>query len=321
MWPDDAVPGLVAAIFSAGLWSSGIRLAVPTLLAAIGEAISERSGVLNLGLEGMMMVGAFTAFAVTSSTGSAPIGLAAGAGGGALLASVMALSSVVRGTNQIVTGFALILLGQGLANFLYAQTQDDVLSFEPLHEIRLGPLADIPFVGGILFEQNALAYLALVLALVVWLVFAKTRFGLEVTACGSDPGAALAKGVGVVRVQVLGVLLAGAFAGLGGGAISVGAVGNFGHNITAGKGFVAIALVALARNRIPLVVVAAFAFGTLEALQTRLQDVGVIPIEFLPAIPWITVVLALVVIVVVHRGSRARVREQAAGAEPGPAPV
>jgi ABC-type uncharacterized transport system permease subunit len=139
------------------------------------------------------------------------------------------------------------------------------------------------------------------LAIAVWLTLRFTRFGLEVDASGSDPVAAAAKGVHVVRTRAIATLLAGAFAGLGGAAITLGAVGNFGHNITAGKGFVAIALVAIARNRIPLVLLAAFVFGTLEALQARLQDVGGIPIEFLPAIPWLTVVLALVFIVCARR--------------------
>jgi ABC-type uncharacterized transport system permease subunit len=298
----------LGGVLSAGLLASGIRLAIPTALAAIGEAVSERAGIFNLGLEGMMMMGAFSAFAVTSQTGSDVLGLAAGAAGGAALAVLMVVAVIYRGTNAIVTGFALTLLGQGLANFLYAQTQEDVHTFEPLGELHLGALSRAPFVGEVFFRQSALAYAVLVLAAIVWALLARTRFGLEVDASGSDPEAALAKGVEVRRARTISVLLAGAFAGLGGAAITVGAVGNFGHNITAGKGFVALALVAVARRRIGLVLVAAIAFGTLEALQARLQDVRGIPVDFLPALPWIAVVLALTAFAVGHR---ARLRSAA----------
>jgi simple sugar transport system permease protein len=280
-------------VFSAGLLASGIRLAIPTALAAIGEAVSERAGIFNLGLEGMMMTGAFTAFAVTSRTDSAVLGLVAGAAGGAALSVLMVVGVIFRGANPIVTGFALTLLGQGLGNFLYAQTQEHLHTFQPLSELHLGPLSRIPFVGEVFFRQTALAYVTVGLAAVVLLLMARTRFGLEADASGSNPEAAAAKGADVRRTRTVAVLLAGALAGLGGAAITVGAVGNFGHNITAGKGFVALALVAVARHRIGLVVVAAVAFGTLEALQARLQDVPGIPVDFLPALPWIAVVLAL----------------------------
>jgi simple sugar transport system permease protein len=194
---------------------------------------------------------------------------------------------------MIVTGFSLVLLGQGLANFLYAQNQGRLKTFEPLDELHLGVLSRIPLFGHVLFRQNAILYLMLGLALVVALVLARTRFGLEVDASGSDAAAATAKGVNVRRTRTIAVLTAGLFAGLGGAAITVGSVGNFGSNITAGKGFVAISLVAIARGRIAWVLVAALLFGTLEAAQARLQDVQGIPVEFLPALPWIAVVLAL----------------------------
>jgi general nucleoside transport system permease protein len=294
-----SLPGFVdelGVIFSVGVVASGIRLAVPTALASIGEAVSQRAGVFNLGLEGMMMVGALAGFAVTSSSGSAALGLASGALAGAALAFLMVLGNVLYGTNMIVTGFSLVLLGQGLGNFLYAQWQSSLPSFPPLEETHLGPLRDIPYLGPTVFNQNVLFPLMLGLALIVGWLLARTRFGLEVDASGSDPRAALAKGVSIVRTQTIAVLTAGLFAGLGGAAITVGSVGNFGTNITAGRGFVAISLVAIARTRIGWVVVAAFLFGTLEAVQSRLQDVEGIPVEFLPALPWIAVVLALIVL-------------------------
>jgi general nucleoside transport system permease protein len=283
----------VGGVFSVAVLASGVRLAVPTALAAIGEAVSQRAGVFNLGLEGMMAVGAFSGFAVASSTGSPALGMLAGAAGGLAVSLLMAFGTVLHGTNMIVTGFSLVLLGQGLANFLYAQNQGRLKTFEPLDELHLGVLSRIPLFGHVLFRQNAILYLMLGLALVVALVLARTRFGLEVDASGSDAAAATAKGVNVRRTRTIAVLTAGLLAGLGGAAITVGSVGNFGSNITAGKGFVAISLVAIARGRIAWVLVAALLFGTLEAAQARLQDVQGIPVEFLPALPWIAVVLAL----------------------------
>jgi simple sugar transport system permease protein len=301
----EAVAAL-GGVFTAGLVASGVRLAVPTALAAIGETISQRAGVFNLGLEGMMMVGAFTGFAAASASGSAALGLLAGAGGGCAVALLMVASAVYRGTNVIVSGFALVLLGQGLGNFLYAQSQDRLSTFQPLSEIDLGPVSDIPFLGEALFRQSALAYLTVGLALVVGLLLARTRFGLEVDAAGADPGAATAKGVDVRRTRAVAVSCAGLFAGLGGAAITVGALGNFGHNVTAGKGFVAISLVAIGRHRVGWVVTAALLFGLLEALQSRLQDFEGVPVDFLPALPWMAVVLALTAAALVRRGRMER---------------
>jgi ABC-type uncharacterized transport system permease subunit len=298
------VSGLVAdvgAVFSVGVLASGVRLAVPTALAAIGETISQRAGIFNLGLEGMMMVGAFTGFAVTVAADSPAVGILAGGAGGAALAGLMAVGAVWRGTNVIVTGFALILLGQGLANFLYAQNQARLPTFEPLGELDLGALSDVPFLGRVFFQQNPLFFLTLAAALVVAVLLTRTRFGLEVDASGSDPAAATAKGVDVRRTRTLAVLAAGLLAGIGGAAITVGSVGNFGSNITAGRGFVAISLVAIARGRIGWVLVAALMFGTLEAAQARLQDVETIPVELLPTLPWIAVVLALVALALTRR--------------------
>jgi len=283
----------IGAVFSVDVLASGLRLAVPTALAALGESISQRAGIFNLGLEGMMMVGAFAGFAATSATGSASLGIVCAAAAGAALALLMVFGSVLNGTNVIVTGFSLVLLGQGLGNFLYAQNQNRLPTFGPLDEIDTGGAADIPLLGPTLFSQNAFFYLTIAFAILIAALLGRTRFGLEVAATGSDRDAATAKGVRVRRIQALAVLAAGAFAGIGGAAITIGSVGNFGSNITAGKGFVAISLVAVARTRIGWVLLAAVAFGTLEAAEARLEDVAHVPTELLPALPWIAVVLAL----------------------------
>jgi general nucleoside transport system permease protein len=284
----------IGAVFSVDVLASGLRLAVPTALAALGESISQRAGIFNLGLEGMMMVGAFAGFAATSATGSASLGIGCAAAAGAALALLMVFGSVLNETNIIVTGFSLVLLGQGLGNFLYAQNQNRLPTFGPLDEIDTGRAADIPLLGPTLFSQNAFFYLTIAFAILIAALLGRTRFGLEVAATGSDRDAATAKGVRVRRIQTLAVLAAGTFAGIGGAAITIGSVGNFGSNITAGKGFVAISLVAVARTRIGWVLLAAVAFGTLEAAEARLEGVAHVPTELLPALPWIAVVLALV---------------------------
>ena len=285
--------GAIGAVLSVDVLASGLRLAVPTALAAIGESISQRAGIFNLGLEGMMMVGAFAGFAASSATGSATLGILCAAAAGAVLALMMVIGAVLNGTNIIVTGFSLVLLGQGLGNFLYAQNQNRLPTFAPLGELDTGRAAHVPFLGPTLFSQNAFFYLTIGLGIVVAVLLGRTRFGLEVTASGSDADAATAKGVTVRRTRTLAVLAAGAFAGLGGAAITIGSVGNFGSNITAGKGFVAISLVAVARTRIGRVLAAAVALGTLEAAEARLEDVAGVPTQLLPALPWVAVVLAL----------------------------
>lgn len=288
----DAV--ILGGVISVGLFESAVRLTVPVLLPAIGEAVSERAGVINIGLEGMMMIGAFTGFA-TASTGHASwVAYLAAAAAGGVLALVMVFNTVVRPGQQIVTGFALTLLGGGLANFLYGQTQQKLSTFPPSSQHALGPLAQIPYLGDILFDQSGIVYLAIGLAIAVAIFLRRTRVGLAVEAAGSDPMAAAAKGVHVRRTRAGAVLFAGCCAGLGGASITVGAIGNFSTDITAGRGFVAIVVVALARRRSLAVIPAAFAFGLLDALQLRLQGTSAVPVELLPALPWVAIVALFV---------------------------
>jgi ABC-type uncharacterized transport system permease subunit len=287
---------VLVGVVSIGLLESGLRLAVPILLPAIGEAVSQRAGVINIGLEGMMMVGAFTGFAVVSSGHPVWAGYLAATGAGAALAVLMIVNTVLRAGDQIVTGFAITLLGVGLANFLYGQTQEDLSSFTPADKLALGPFADIPYAGQIAFHQPAVVYLALLLGAGAWAFLRQARVGLAVDAAGSDPVAAAAKGVNVRRTRAGAVLMAGCCAGLGGATISVSAVGNFSPDITAGRGFVAVALVALARRGSLAVIPAALAFGLLDALQVRLQGSSGVPVELLPALPWVMIVVVFVVL-------------------------
>lgn len=283
---------LLELSFWAAVLASGVRLATPTALAALGETVAQRSGVLNIGLEGMMMLGGFAGFATVVATGQVVVGLVAAVLAGAALGLVMAVVSVWRGGNQIVTGFALLLAGQGLANFLLAE--GDLAARRPLPAVEIPLLSSLPLVGGA-FAQSWLTYLTVALAVVVWWVLRSTRFGLEVDAAGKDAGAAAGKGVHVRRVRTWACLVAGGLAGLGGAALAVGALGTFTQNMVAGRGFVALALVVLGRQRVWLTMGAALLFATTDALQGRLQEVDAIPIELLPAAPWVVVVTLLVV--------------------------
>lgn len=281
--------------FWTAVLASAVRLTVPTLLAAIGELVSQRAGVLNLGLEGMMIAGAFSSFAVVVATGSPALGLLAGVGGGLFIGLVMVVLSVRGGGNQIVTGLALTLFGLGAAAFLNDQLRDFLHPVPTLPTLSIPLLEDIPLIGRALFGQNALAYLTVVIVLAIAGVLRFTRFGLEATATGHAPLSAEAKGVAIHDVRSVAALIAAATAGLGGAAISVGAVGNFGPNMTAGRGFVAIAVVLLGRWRPGWTVLGAFVFGFTDALQLRLQNLLDVPVQILAALPWVAVLLFLAI--------------------------
>jgi simple sugar transport system permease protein len=281
-----------------GFWSavlaSAVRLTVPVLYAALGELVAERSGVLNLGLEGMMIAGAFAGFAAAEATGETAVGIVAGVVGGVVIGAGMVVIAVRGRGNQIVTGLALTLLGAGLANFLYDELSDGFRAISPATVYAIPGLSRLPLVGEGLFEQNLIAWGAVALAVVVAVLLRHSRAGLEVVAVGHDPEAAAARGVSVVRVQSLSTLFAAGCAGLGGAALSLGALGSFNANLTGGRGFVAIAVVILGRWQPLWTVLGAFAFGFVDALQLRLQTEIDLPTGVLGALPWIVVLLLLV---------------------------
>lgn len=273
-------------------------LMVPILFAALGELISERGGVLNIGLEGMMVVGGYTGFQVMDKTDSVLLALLAAIGGGAIVAAIMAAVSVYGRANQIVTGFALFVMAPGIVDFFYTQQTGDVSTVPSTH--RLGTLdfpglSDIPVVGRALFDQNVFFYLVLALAVAIAWMLKSTRFGLELSACGQDPEAAATKGVHVLRVRTLGTLCAGGLAGLGGAALTVGALGSYSPGVMDGRGFIAIAIVILGRWRVSWVVGAAALVGIADALRLRLADSVDVPVQLLGLLPWVVVLTLLIV--------------------------
>ncbi|WP_420622678.1 ABC transporter permease [Candidatus Poriferisodalis sp.] len=261
------------------LWlAATIRLAIPLLLAATGELISERSGVLNLGLEGMMLSGAFVGYWAAASSGSITAGILAailaGAFGGLLMAAV---AIGLRG-DQVVVGIGLNIGALGATNYALERAFPGGSGpIDRLDPIAIPVLSEIPWIGGALFEQNLLGYVAFVLIGVVALMLARTGLGLGIRATGQNPSAASAAGVSPLRTQWVSTTIAGAFAGLAGAYLSIGSVGVFREAMTSGRGFIAIAILVFGRWRPAGVLVGALLFGAADALQLRLQAESAVP--------------------------------------------
>jgi ABC-type uncharacterized transport system permease subunit len=280
-----------------------ITASMPLLIAALGELVVERSGVLNLGVEGMMIMGAVSGFAVSVMTGSATIGILAAMAAGAAMAALFGFLTLVLVANQVATGLALTLLGIGLSGLIgipFAGVQG-----VDVPNIRIPLLSDIPFVGPLLFSHDPVVYLAVALAIAVsWFLF-RTRAGLVLRAVGDNHGSAHALGYSVVRVRFLAVLFGGACAGLGGAYLSIVYAGQWLENMTAGRGWIALALVVFA-TWLPLrLVIGALLFGAVGILQLHAQALGIgIPSQFLSSLPYLTTIVVLVII----SGNRALMR-------------
>jgi simple sugar transport system permease protein len=271
-----------------------IVASVPIILAAIGELVVERAGVLNLGVEGMMIMGAICGFITAVETGSPVLGFAGGAAGGAALSLVFALLTQVFLANQVATGLALTLFGLGLSSLL---GQSYVGIKPPLTgDVPLGPLADLPFAGRVLFSHDWVVYLSVAAVAAVWWVLRSTRTGLILRAVGESHDAAHALGYKVRRIRVLAILFGGAMAGLGGAYISLVRVPQWTDGITSGAGWIALAIVVFASWRPWRVLLGAYLFGGIAVLQLNLQAAGArIPVEYLSSAPYLITIVVLVI--------------------------
>ncbi|UWQ22258.1 ABC transporter permease [Jannaschia sp. W003] len=267
----------------------------PILLAALGELVAERSGVLNLGVEGMMITGAVVGFIAAASSGSVWLGFGAAVLGGAALALVFGVLTQVLLSNQVATGLALTLFGLGLASLL---GQGWVGIKGPgLARVDLGPLSDLPVVGRVLFSHDPVVYLSLLLVLLVWAFLRLTRAGLILRAVGESAEAAHALGYPVRAVRLAAIAFGGACAGLGGAYLSLVRVPQWTDGLTAGAGWIALAIVVFASWRPGRALVGAYLFGGITVLQLNLQAAGArIPVELLSASPYLVTILVLVVI-------------------------
>ncbi|HIC89795.1 MAG TPA: ABC transporter permease [Anaerolineae bacterium] len=281
-----------------GVLASGVRLAAPFLYAALGEMFAERAGVLNLGVEGIMLMGAFSSFWATLQTGSLWLGLLMGMAVGGLMGLAMAVISVTFKAEQGISGIGLYLFGWGLSSLLFRLTIGSVTGIQGFAPVAIPLLSDLPLLGAVLFRQNLLVYLALLLVPISHIVLFRTTFGLKVRAVGEHPAAADTLGVNVYAIQYICVVLGGVLAGLAGAFLTLGHMNMFVDNISAGRGFIAIALVYFGRWRPWGILAGSLLFSVVDALQIWAQVLGVnAPYEAMVVLPYALtiVVLALAV--------------------------
>jgi len=272
-----------------------VSAATPLLFAAIGELVTERSGVLNLGVEGMMLVGAVTGFVVVLSTGSWLLGVIAGALAGVLLSMLFSVLVLFLLANQVASGLALTLFGIGLSALIGLPFVGQPI--DKLPALYIPVVTDVPLVGPLLFSHDILIYLSLFMAVGVhWFLF-RTRGGLILRAVGESHDAAHAIGYPVVRIRFLAISFGGAMSGLGGAFLSLSYTPMWIENMTAGRGWIALALVVFAAWKPAQVIVGAYLFGAVTIFQLHLQGFGVqIPAQILSMLPYLVTIVVLVLI-------------------------
>jgi general nucleoside transport system permease protein len=277
-----------------GILHSTVRLATPYLYAALGETIAQRAGVLNLGVEGQMLMGAYAAFFVVVTTGSLAGGVAAAMVVGALMGLLMAVVSVTFRAEQGISGIGLYLFGLGLSSLLFKLTIGSVQSVSGFSELRLPLLSAIPIIGPALFNHSIMVYAAFALVPLSAYLLNRTTWGLNIRAVGDNPQAADTVGVPVVAVRYATVILGGALAAVGGASLSISALNIFQENLTGGIGFIAVALVYFGGWRPLGVLGGVLLFSLISALQLWLQlaQIG-IPSDLAVMLPYALTIVAL----------------------------
>jgi len=293
---------MIGELFTAqvllGILTSGIRLATPYLYAGIGETFGQRSGVLNLGVEGQMLVGAFAAFYTVRQTGNLWLGLLVAILVGALMGLAMAFVSITLRAKQGISGIGFFLFGLGLSDLLFQTMLGTVETVSGFRPVAIPVLSQIPVLGPVFFNQNLLVYGAYLLVPVAAFVMNETTFGLKIRAVGENPEAADSLGVSVSRVRYITVTLGGAFSGLAGASLSIALLNVFQQNLTSGLGFIAVALVYFGGWRPWGVLAGALLFSMVNALQLWVQVLGLpVPSEFAVMMPYVLTIVALVVAV------------------------
>ncbi len=275
------------------LLAAAVQSGTPILTATLGEIVTERSGILNLGVEGIMAMGALAAFAVTLWTGSPVAGLLAAGACGSLLAGVHGLVCLGFQGNQVVSGLALTILGAGLANYLGTPlVGSSAPGFQPL---PIPGLAQIPLLGPVFFRQDALVYGSILIVPLLWFYLNATRWGLGLRAVGENPEASRAAGLHTLGYRWVGVLVGGWLMGWGGAYLSLAYTHSWTNGLTAGRGWIAVALVIFAFWRPYRALLGALLFGGVMAFQFRLQAVGThIPSSLLMMLPYALTIMVLV---------------------------
>ncbi|WP_181257310.1 ABC transporter permease [Pseudaminobacter soli (ex Li et al. 2025)] len=275
--------------------ASGIRFAMPILFAALGETVSEKAGVLNVGIEGIMLIGAFLAVLISVQTGSPWVGLLAAIAGGIALGLLHGWMVVVLKVDQIVSGIALVVLGAGLSGFGYRLALDGGAVRVPgFRQLDLGLLSHLPVVGPVLFSQHFLAYVGIALAFALGFMLRRTGLGLTIRAVGETPEAAAAAGIEIDRVRLCCAAFGGSLAGIGGAFLSTAQLAGFVENMVSGRGFIALACVVFSRWRPVGALFAALAFGIADAAQVRMQALYPdIPYQAFIILPFVIALLAM----------------------------
>jgi general nucleoside transport system permease protein len=273
--------------------TGGIRGGTSIGYAALGESVSERGGVVNLGTEGSMLVGALAAYAIAAETGQAWFGVAAAAIAGGLLASLHGYFVLSRGANQLATGLVVLFLGLGLTSLFGVDYVQAVAPTIKTYDVPL--LSDIPFIGPIMFEQDPLVYLMYVLVPILWWFIYRSRWGVLLRGAGERSEVLTANGHNVIAIQYAAVIVGGMFAGVGGAHLSIAYTKSWFENMTQGRGFVAVAVVMFAGRQPFKVAAGAYLFGAALALSPALQARGYAINQFaLDAIPYVLTIVVLV---------------------------
>ncbi len=278
-----------------GILTSGVRLATSYLYAAIGETFGQISGVLNLGVEGIMLVAAYGAYFTVLKTGSLELGLLSAIIVGAAMGFGTAFISVTLKADQGISGIGVYLFGLGLSDLLFRVTVKSVQTIKGFPNLHIPVLSDIPVLGPIVFDQNLLVYGAYALVPIAWFVLNKTTFGLQVRAVGQNPEAADSLGISVARVRYATVTLGGILSGVAGASLSIALLNVFQNNLTAGQGFIAVALVYFGAWKPFRVMLGCLLFSMVNALQLWIQVLGIpLPSDIALMMPYVLTIVALI---------------------------
>jgi ABC-type uncharacterized transport system permease subunit len=292
----SGVSNLERVVVWSALLAAMLRYAIPLLFAALGGLFSERSGVINIGLEGMMLMGAFWGLWGAEVTGSWVIGLLVGMVSGVMLALLHALFSVTLRADQIVSGFAMNFIAAGITGFFFVSiygTEGTPDNIPRAPDVTVPGLEDIPFVGDVLGRMNILIWLGLLTVLFTWVVVFRTPMGLRLRSVGENPLAAQTAGVSPVRVRYAAVAVSGMLAAIGGAYLSIGFVGSFGENMTAGRGYIALAVLICGRWMPRGALIFACLFGFFSALAQRLPVFSESAATLFQALPYVITLIAV----------------------------
>ncbi len=292
----SSVEKLDTVVIWSALFAAMLRFATPLLFASLGGMFSERSGVVNIGLEGMMLMGAFFAIYGADKTGSWVAGLFIGIFSGAALASVHAFFAIQLRADQIVGGTAINFLALGITGYMFIDaygTEGTPTDTPSIPDVHLGFIEDVPFFGGIFGQLNLMIWVALVLVLVCWVVVFRTPIGLRLRSVGEHPRAADTVGINVYAVRYGAVILSGAFAAAGGAYLSIGFVNSFNENMTAGRGFIALAALIFGNWRPFGLAAACMLFGFSSALAQRLPEYSQSASVLFQALPYVLTLIAV----------------------------